>query len=115
MKKGLIITIQLLTILIMLIPAMLTPTTASATANPHPLYSRTITINSGQVVGTQTDFPLLVSINNDGRLAAHVAHSDGSDIAFTDSTGATRYYYEIESYDSVNGTLVAWVNVSSIT
>ena len=78
MKKALALATQILLILSMLIPSILILGTASAKL--AALYSRTITINSGQVPSTQTDFPLLVSISNDSNLAAHVANSEGSDI-----------------------------------
>jgi len=45
----------------------------------------------------------------------HVANPDGSDIYFTDSSGSTQYSYEIESYNSSTGTLVAWVKVPSLS
>ena len=94
----------------------LAPATASATA---VLHWRTITINSGQVPSTQTNFPVLVSLS-DATLKSvsnggHVSSSTGSDIYFTDAGNTAQYSCEIESYDSTNGTLVAWVKVPSLT
>jgi hypothetical protein len=43
-----------------------------------------------------------------------VASSTGADIFFTSSNGSTKLNHEIESYDGVNGTLVAWVQVPSV-
>ncbi len=78
-------------------------------------YCKTITINPGQVPSEQTDFPVLISISNDVDLKAHVARSDGGDIIFTDVDNTVVYSYEIESYDSSTGTLVAWVKIPSLS
>ncbi len=50
-------------------------------------------------------------IANGGKMG----QSDGGDILFTSSDGTTRLAHEIENYDNVNGQLVAWVNVPSIS
>ena len=82
-------------------------------------YYRTITLNSGQVAGALSDFPLLVSFSGDALLkdkanGGHVANSDGRDIYFTDQNGSN-LSYEIEKYDNTTGALVAWVKVPSLT
>jgi hypothetical protein len=74
-------------------------------------YRKNIIINHTKVSGTQTNFPVLVSLSSDTDLSSH-AQSDGDDILFTESDGTTKLSHEIESYST--GTLVAWVNVSSI-
>ena len=70
---------------------------------------RTVTINHTKVVGTQTNFPVLISVT-DPALAAH-AQASGFDILFTASDGATILSYERESYSSATGTLLAWVKI----
>jgi hypothetical protein len=69
-----------------------------------------ITIDSSNVPGDLTNFPVMISIT-DPDLAAR-AQSDGDDIMFLASDESTKYRHEIERYDSSTGTLVAWVNVT---
>ena len=111
MKKGLALAAQLLLILSMLIPSILTPGVASADA----LYSKTITVDHTKIPSPQSGFPLLISLTDatlaDTAHSGHVANSDGSDIYFTNPSGAIQYPCEIERYDSYTGTLVAWVKV----
>jgi hypothetical protein len=82
-------------------------------------YRRSITINAGQVAGgPQTDFPVLVNVTN-GTLrtvgnGGRVVSGLGSDIQFRASDGVTVLAHEIERYDGVNGTLVAWVRIPSL-
>jgi len=75
-------------------------------------YRKNITIQRTQVVGTQTNFPVLISLASDSDLSAR-AQYDGDDIFFTSSDGITKIPHEIESYSS--GTLVAWVKVPSVS
>jgi len=77
-------------------------------------YRRDITIDSSQIDSELTNFPLLVHMDNDSDLQSH-AQSDGGDIIFVDTTNTTKFKHEIEWYDSTNGTLWAWVNVTSIS
>ncbi len=92
---------------------------STAAAQTAAAYSRTITINSGQIPSPQANFPMLVSVSDPALRSVgnggHVAGANGSDIYFTDPTGATRYAHEIETYDGAAGTLVAWVSVPSIS
>ena len=76
-------------------------------------FRKSIIIDGTQVVGTQTDFPVLISIT-DADLAA-AARADGFDILFTDDDGAAKLDHEIERYVSATGELVAWVKVPSIS
>jgi PKD repeat protein len=92
--------------------------TSLITASPYPswyscnwLYRKNITLNGTAVVGTQNNFPVLISLS-DSDLSTD-AQPDGDDILFTFSDGTTRLPHQIESYAS--GALVAWVNVSSLT
>ncbi len=87
----------------------------AGTAEPGQGFSRTITINSGQVPSSQSEFPLLVSLSNDTDLQAHVARADGGDVVFTNSANTVKYPHEIERYDRSTGTLVAWVRVPSLS
>ena len=43
------------------------------------------------------------------------AQADGDDILFTLSDETTKIPHEIEFFDSGNGELVAWVNVTSVS
>jgi hypothetical protein len=121
-NKNLNNVLGIVAVLTMLVSSVSSAIVAPARVNADggsTLYSKTITVNSGQVNSTLTDFPLLVSISGDTNLmtvanGGHVANTDGSDIFFTDSAGTTIYSYEIESYDGSTGTLVAWVKVPSI-
>jgi hypothetical protein len=75
------------------------------------LYSKSITINHLKVTGSLTNFPVLISTTlNTGHI-----QSDADDLVFVDSTNTTQYAHEIESYNSVTGVLVAWVNVTSLS
>jgi hypothetical protein len=72
-----------------------------------------VTVNATQVAGTLTNFPVLVSVTDPDLQAK--AKPDGSDIVFTDSTGATVLNYQIESYTAATGTLVAWVQAPTLS
>jgi hypothetical protein len=65
------------------------------------------------------NFPSLVSVTDpDLRATANggkVATSKGYDIVFAAGDGITPLNYEVESYNSVTGQLVAWVNVPSLS
>lgn len=84
------------------------------------LYYSGISIKSGQVPSTQTDFPVLVSqidnrfktIGNGG----HVNNSNGYDIRpYLDSSLGTQLSYELERYNASTGEVVMWVKVGSLT
>ena len=83
-------------------------------------YSRPITVVAGQVSSTQTNFPMLVS-GNWSYLAATstgglVQDPNGNDIIFTsDSAGINKLNWEVESYSSSTGNIVAWVNIPTLT
>jgi hypothetical protein len=78
-------------------------------------YRKAITIASGQVSGPSnlTNFPMLFSVT-DANLGS-AAQATGNDILFTASDGVTKLNHEIESYISSNGTLVAWVQVPTLS
>ena len=75
-------------------------------------YRKRITINHSRVTADLTDFPVLVSVT-DTDLASK-AQSNGYDIAFTNKTGG-KLNHEIERFDSVTGTLAAWVKIPSLS
>jgi hypothetical protein len=82
-----------------------------------------ITIHGYQVSGTSgslTNFPLLVSIDNDPELktienGGKVFSDGGYDIVFRADDGTTGLDHEVEYYDSTTGTLVAWVRIPSLS
>ncbi|MCK5258390.1 MAG: DUF2341 domain-containing protein, partial [Thermoplasmatales archaeon] len=71
-----------------------------------------ITINSSQVPGDLTNFPVLVNITDTD--LRDDAQNNGNDIAFTNSTGV-KLNHEIESFNGTTGELFAWVNVTSLS
>ena len=77
-------------------------------------YRKEITIDHAQVTGNLVNFPVLVStIDSDLRDKAQL---DGDDILFMDGKGeANQLFHEIESFDSSNGELVAWVNIPALS
>lgn len=84
------------------------------------LYYSPISINSGQVPSTQTDFPVLVS-QTDNRFktianGGHVNNSSGFDIRpYSDSALTTALSYELERYNATTGEVVMWVKVASLS
>ena len=89
-----------------------------------PYYQRSITVNSGQVTGTQTSFPMLVlnpsaslkTVGNGGR----VTNSNGYDITFVNGAGSLLAFEMVghgtarTTYDATTGNAEFWVNVSSM-
>ena len=80
-----------------------------------------VTIHHSQVAGTTNlaNFPVLVSVT-DPNLATvanggNVGRSDGGDILFTASDGATQLAYEMESYNGSTGQVIAWVDVPTLS
>lgn len=85
-------------------------------------FIRTITVDHTQCGSSDsTDFPVLFAPGPIGSLATvanggHVQNSSGFDIIFTsDSGGTTLLSWEVESYDPVTGTLLAWVKVPTLS
>ncbi len=85
------------------------------------LWYSPISINSGQVPSTQTDFPVLVSVTDarfkDVAHSGHVNRSDGFDLRpYTDTTlGTAITGYELERYVPTTGEILMWVKVSSLS
>lgn len=90
------------------------------TCADQPLTARTIDIVDAQVIdGPHQDFPLLVSLTASWLRTldqgGSVADAQGADLRFAlDAQGASLLDVELEQYDSVNGSLVAWVRVPAL-
>ncbi len=76
-------------------------------------YRKAITINHSKVAANLTNFPVVISLTDTD--LRDKAQSDGDDIRFTSSDGATPLAYEIERYNSSTGELVAHVGVPSLS
>ncbi len=77
-------------------------------------YRKQIDISASMTPGTQTNFPVLITVSTDSNFADNV-QADGDDIIFTLSDGTTRLSHEIEKFTSSNGELVAWVKIPSLS
>ena len=76
-------------------------------------YRKEIEIDHDLVASNVENFPILF-YSESSDFADH-AQSDGDDFAFVSTDGITQYNHEIENYDSEDGELIAWVNVTSIS
>jgi len=87
-------------------------------------YKKQITIDHA-VIGPScaadlTNFPFLIQIYNDADLRStanggHVEDPNGWDIIFTDANSVLVLDHEVELYDGVNGDLVAWVRIPTLS
>ncbi len=82
-------------------------------------YCKKITVDHTQVSSSLTRYPLLINITGDDDLktvanGGRVQNSQGWDIVFKTS-GCVNYDHEIEKYDGVNGDLVAWVHIPTLS
>ncbi|MDO8335490.1 MAG: DUF2341 domain-containing protein [Candidatus Saccharibacteria bacterium] len=75
---------------------------------------RAINIDGSKVIGTQTDFPILVKLSSDTSLATY-AQDDNDDILITSEDGTTKLSHEIEKFDGATGELILWVKVPTIS
>ena len=75
-------------------------------------FRKKLTIDYTKVSGDQVYFPVLVSIT-DSSLSK--AQADGDDILFTSSDGLTKLDHEIEKFDQSTNTLVAWVEIPTLS
>jgi hypothetical protein len=91
-----------------------TQTITKAWYDPNWQYRKQITIDCTKVSSDLVDFPVLIDQTSDADLASH-ARNDGWDIVFTSSDKKTKLNHEIETYDSTNGRLVAWVEVPALS
>jgi hypothetical protein len=89
-------------------------------------FSQQITLKTGSMslgASTLTNFPVLVYIKEDalksGNCSSNVKFpsggSTGYDFAFTTSAGTSELFYEVEKFDASTGTLLAWVQLPSVT
>ncbi len=76
---------------------------------PGYAHKRTLTVNGSLVTADLTNFPVLVSLN-ENFLLSDVATIDGSDLTFT-LTDGTVLPHEIELFRKASGRLVAWVKL----
>ncbi len=77
-------------------------------------YRKLVTIDHDQVAGNLVNFPVLINIT-DSNLGDE-AQSTGNDIAFISySDNSTQYAHEIENYDNSDGSLIVWINITSIS
>ncbi|MCX6666611.1 MAG: DUF2341 domain-containing protein, partial [Euryarchaeota archaeon] len=81
--------------------------------NTNWTYRKNITIDHIKVSGDLQNFPVLM--NNISSDFTQHAQPDGDDFVFVDSTNTVLYNHEIESYDSVTGELLVWVNIASLS
>lgn len=81
---------------------------------------RKVTINGSMVTGNSplVDFPLYLTYTSTELLQRSagglVESPDGYDILFTGPDGVSPLTFEIDSYDSVTGTLTAWVKMPAL-
>ena len=87
--------------------------------SPNWAYRKRITLQQSKVVGTQVNFPVLVSLT-DSNLASN-ARADGRDILFTSADGKTKLAHELEQFHasasgagSGAGQVEAWVKIPSL-
>jgi len=73
-------------------------------------FARRIDIHPLSLSNVQRDFTLSVVLAGDPGLAANT-RDDGLDLHFTEADGTTELAFEVESFDSEAGDLVAWVRV----
>ena len=83
-------------------------------------YTDTLTIDYTQVDSDLTNFPTLVSLSGTWlktiALGGHIGNSNGYDIQFFSDSGlTTKLNWEVEFYDNVNGILVAWVQIPTVS
>jgi len=76
------------------------------------MYRKEININHSKISTSLSNFPIVIDIV-DIDLAIK-AQSDGDDIVFIDEN-SDKLNHEVESYNSSDGGLITWVNVSSIS
>jgi len=122
--KKLVLAISLTLMVVVFFPLVNSQTDTST--HPLPLenanwwntnwpYRKLITIDHTKVGSPLINFPVLIYRSADSDLA-NKAQTDGHDIAFVlYSDNTTKLNHEIEFYNNMNGNLVAWVNVTSLS
>jgi biopolymer transport protein ExbB len=81
-------------------------------------YGKTVTIQGSQISGTQTNFPVLISLTDNSLRTTgnggRVRNANGYDIVFTLPDCSTILPMQIERYDAASGNFVAWVRLPSL-
>jgi flagellar basal body-associated protein FliL len=76
-------------------------------------YRKQITINHTKVAGDLQNFPVLLKITDADLMKAQI---DAGDILFMNGPGeAAKLHHEIELFDASSGTIVSWVNISTLS
>ncbi len=104
--------------LILLMSIIITAGNAYAWFDQSWGFRQVITIDSAQVPGDLTNFPILVSVTDPNLRvmpSGNVGKTNGGDILFTSSDAITQLDHEIENYDPSTGELVAWVEVPDVS
>jgi trimeric autotransporter adhesin len=89
-------------------------------------FSQSVTLNTSSlgISSTLTNFPYLVYIQENAlKSGANCANNvqfptggtNGYDFAFTLSGSSTELFYQVESFNATTGTLLAWVEIPSVT
>lgn len=102
------------------VPLLMARLFRGAATGHGPIYGSPISVNSGQVPSTQTDFPMLVSYVDDRfktvANGGHVAGSNGYDIRpYSDAGLSSPLTYELERYNGSTGEIIMWVKVPSLS
>lgn len=81
-------------------------------------YGKTITIQGSQISGTQTNFPVLISLTDNSLRTTgnggRVQNANGYDIIFTLPDCSTILPMQLEKYTASSGELVTWVRLPSL-
>lgn len=97
------------------------------TANYAFSQPATLNTTASGIASTLTDFPALVYIKEDALKATTAVQNcanniqfplggiNGYDFAFTLNGSNTELFYQVQSYDPVTGTLLAWVQIPSLS
>ncbi|MEM9325577.1 MAG: DUF2341 domain-containing protein [Bacteroidota bacterium] len=75
-------------------------------------FRRKLIFRGSEIVGSHTDFPLLVRFDADSELATQVQNANGYDIVFTEADGTTLLSHDLDAFDSATGQLAAWVKAN---
>jgi hypothetical protein len=84
-------------------------------------YRRSFTVDADQVSGSSniSDYILMFNSTSDSFKSigngGNIEQDNGGDILFTSSDGTTKLPHEIDYYDPVNGEILAWIYVSSLS
>jgi len=83
--------------------------------NSNWVYKKKITIDHDQVPKNLKNFPVFINLSSDPNLVDNIGYSNGSDIAFVDSTETSKYNHELVYFDDSTGKLCAWVNITTLS